>query len=578
MKLGAAVFFLTLFLVGTAYPAAAATDVVSIDNVCCVCNPSGKTDEAICLTAANEGEAGNNCSSLPEKYPNLKGMTCTAPAASATCESKITSASGVCLSSPMDAKAYSAANPDATPQTRKLIAPRLNVPIPGLTFADSATIRGRIIEVPFLAQYLAAVYRYLISFAAIAAAIMIVYGGFLYIVAQTGAKVRKGKDIITDALIGLMLVLGAYLILDTLNPALTQPATLRLETISTVLADDADAVRKQTEAAATIASGSMGIDVPVIDIDPEAQALIASPSSTKTFVEVPLPDGPPGTIAKDAAGNLIAQGNCPSGMISIFPSKSGNLGTVSPFCIDVFEAPNIKGKVPYSGVTEWEADWYCAERGKRLCGISEWQRACVGPQGTNTYGYGPNFIEGAYVSAGIDNQASIKTTNKPPAPCNYDTVKQIPLTEAIHALDISLIAAKKPEFSLLNALNPWAKDEKMKAKYDKVQEARAATNKAEPSGMRPCVTNEGVYDMTANVQEIVLSDSALHTTLDSRIAMGSVAGQGKPYRWVGFFWSPIAHLANTKATPTCDVKWGTDHGVGWRALENGFRCCMNLRP
>lgn len=77
-------------------------------------------------------------------------------------------------------------------------------------------IQGRTV-VTGLADYIAASYRYAIGIVAIAAIVMIVYGGFRYLIGSAMSDVSKGKKIIFDALMGLLIVLGAYLILQTIN-------------------------------------------------------------------------------------------------------------------------------------------------------------------------------------------------------------------------------------------------------------------------------------------------------------------------------------------------------------------------
>lgn len=67
-------------------------------------------------------------------------------------------------------------------------------------------------------QYIAVLYRYAIGLAGTAAAIMLVYGGFLYLLGSASGDIGKGKEVIQDALIGLLLVLGSYTILSTVNP------------------------------------------------------------------------------------------------------------------------------------------------------------------------------------------------------------------------------------------------------------------------------------------------------------------------------------------------------------------------
>jgi hypothetical protein len=196
---------------------------------CCTCQKSGQTGTTSCVNV-DQGEGGSNCGALPGKYPNLVGYTCTAPPSGVQCTSKASSASGICNDGPVNVKAFSPSS--GSPQQIPFVQPTLNVAIPGLVFSTAVTTKGGTVTVPFFAQYVAAIYRYLIGIAAVAAAVMLVYGGFLYIVAQTGAKVRQGKDIITDALIGLALVLGAYIILNTVNPAVLNLKPLEIGAVA----------------------------------------------------------------------------------------------------------------------------------------------------------------------------------------------------------------------------------------------------------------------------------------------------------------------------------------------------------
>lgn len=111
------------------------------------------------------------------------------------------------------------------------ITPELGVPIPGLTFSP-ATREDGLISVPFLAQYISAIQRYLTGLALTAAVIMVVYGGFLYLLGSSLGEINHGKNIITDALIGLLLVLSAYAVLNIVNPNLTTLRPLALQTIT----------------------------------------------------------------------------------------------------------------------------------------------------------------------------------------------------------------------------------------------------------------------------------------------------------------------------------------------------------
>lgn len=84
---------------------------------------------------------------------------------------------------------------------------RLGVPVGGLT------------EVMGLGDYINVFYRYLAGVSLVVAIVMVVYGGFRYLLGATTGDIARGKEIIRDALLGMVLVLGAYGILNTINPA-----------------------------------------------------------------------------------------------------------------------------------------------------------------------------------------------------------------------------------------------------------------------------------------------------------------------------------------------------------------------
>jgi hypothetical protein len=69
--------------------------------------------------------------------------------------------------------------------------------------------------------YLGGIYRLGIAMAVILAVVYITYGGFQYVLsASIGAK-ENARETIQNALIGLVLALTSYLILQTINPSLT---------------------------------------------------------------------------------------------------------------------------------------------------------------------------------------------------------------------------------------------------------------------------------------------------------------------------------------------------------------------
>lgn len=91
---------------------------------------------------------------------------------------------------------------------------------------------GGVNQVNNIGDYIARAYQYLITISIITAIVMVVYGGFRYLMGSAGAgNVSRGKEIIQDAIAGLLLVLMAYTLLQTVNPA---TLTLRLPDIPVV--------------------------------------------------------------------------------------------------------------------------------------------------------------------------------------------------------------------------------------------------------------------------------------------------------------------------------------------------------
>lgn len=75
-------------------------------------------------------------------------------------------------------------------------------------------------EKPSLLKYINTIYDTAIVIGGVAALFMIILGGIFYIISAGSDKKSEGKEIILGAIWGLALLLGAYLILKTINPRL----------------------------------------------------------------------------------------------------------------------------------------------------------------------------------------------------------------------------------------------------------------------------------------------------------------------------------------------------------------------
>lgn len=104
------------------------------------------------------------------------------------------------------------------------------VGIPG-KFDQSVNLEGSS-GTKYIAEFVKAIYDYGVSVGAILAAIMLMAGGLIWLTSGgSQEKVSKAKDIIFGSVVGLFLLVGAYTILNTINPKLVN---LELSSIKTI--------------------------------------------------------------------------------------------------------------------------------------------------------------------------------------------------------------------------------------------------------------------------------------------------------------------------------------------------------
>lgn len=121
---------------------------------------------------------------------------------------------------------------------------RLSVPIGG-----TSTINGG------LAEYLVVIYRYLLGIVTIVAIIMVIYGGFRYLMGATTGDVKTGKTVIQDALGGMAVLFLAYFILYNVNPKtvnLKMPGLTSIQSANVRVRSVEDAIRDSIGATDTV--------------------------------------------------------------------------------------------------------------------------------------------------------------------------------------------------------------------------------------------------------------------------------------------------------------------------------------
>lgn len=201
----------------------------------CGCHQPGSSD-TICFYIENSKLTDpSNCATLPSSVDIGEDWTCD-PGVLTTAQARAIP-DGICKTEPVKAGirtgSTTVSSPTPSKPEDKDIIMTFNTPIPG--FEEPQEVTG------LLGSYIAAVYRYGLSILAVVTTVMFVWGAFLYLLGSTTANIGKGKTVMTDAVIGMLLVIGATLILRTLNPALVVLPDLKPTVIETKLVENISA-------------------------------------------------------------------------------------------------------------------------------------------------------------------------------------------------------------------------------------------------------------------------------------------------------------------------------------------------
>lgn len=108
----------------------------------------------------------------------------------------------------------------------------------GVCYAAEPVIRlntpiGPVTHIQGFNAYVVTAYRYLLTIVGVVATVMFVWGAFLYLVGAALPSIQRGRAIMLDAIVGLLLVLGATTILRTINPATTTLDPIKVPMVNT---------------------------------------------------------------------------------------------------------------------------------------------------------------------------------------------------------------------------------------------------------------------------------------------------------------------------------------------------------
>lgn len=142
------------------------------------------------------------------------------------------------LAQTISAQGFGGAAPSGAPVSvpeKPIITPKLSINIPTVNFSQAAQ-QGNILFLPFLADYITGLYKYLLAIVGILAGVMLTVGGVKYLISGgSQERVTSAKNTIGNALIGLIIAFGSYVILFTINPELVKFRALQIEQTRPIL-------------------------------------------------------------------------------------------------------------------------------------------------------------------------------------------------------------------------------------------------------------------------------------------------------------------------------------------------------
>jgi hypothetical protein len=192
------------------------------------------------------------------------------------------------------------------------------------------TQSGDYIYIPFISQYLVGAYKMGVGIASILAIIMIMAGGMVWIAAAgDSGKIGKAKTMISGAVVGLVLTLGSYVALQTVNPNLVNFTALKIKVVTTQTVDVIEDYNPEVDD--TGGAGGGGSSLPPSQLDPIFAKYAPCAGVTPDTLKA---------IAQAESGLNPSKVN-KSGYTGLFQTKAANCpSSVKSYCSDLTNPDN----------------------------------------------------------------------------------------------------------------------------------------------------------------------------------------------------------------------------------------------
>ncbi|MDD4271445.1 MAG: hypothetical protein PHF50_01430 [Patescibacteria group bacterium] len=237
--------------------------------------------------------------------------------------------------------------------------PDLQIKIPGLTLTEAKVIKctetngKKTCNIPWIGEYVAGIYKYAIGIVGILAAVVLMIGGVIWIVAGGSATmIGEAKAWIAASLTGLVIALCSYVILYQVNPALLNFKGLDITLVEKI---------KQLVSDRTGGTAEQYKSMPC----PSSEELATGVDFYATGYIKPDNDN-----SKYSLCMIAMNCTCPSGQDTsqncdeYFPNYK-NYRPCKPFSGDDYCNKNSSGKTPQIG--DVAVDYSCFNKEQQIC-------------------------------------------------------------------------------------------------------------------------------------------------------------------------------------------------------------------
>lgn len=254
-------------------------------------------------------------------------------------------------------------------------------------------------RIPWLAKYIGNAYKYGVVIGSVLAVMMIMIGGVMYMIGGLNQTlIGKGKEFIVGAVTGLILLLGSYILLNTVNPNLIHLQPIEVEVVKEAILSEGKYC-SQAEAQKDASGAQIFNIVPAdwknnVTCGQELDVVISTAgtaSGTKTADKQTCISDSCGNTGKACiidfeTGNhecksVLMYGtiNYPSSMKSAMCGNLAQAALAKGFYLDQFQlfvlSPEgwLSGEIPITNVIPWGEDkfQYSIDRNQLIASMNE---------------------------------------------------------------------------------------------------------------------------------------------------------------------------------------------------------------